>query len=828
MNHDRSGSAEGSAIRIAVAVLVALVPTALVIGVSTAGGVSLTSERYNVLLLAALYLALLPIVVPAFRAFRRQRHSIRAREGVLAATAFAAERFLREGDPGPAVQDVLARLGEATGVSRVYVFQNKERSDGSLLMDQCFEWAAPGIEPTLEDSDNHDVPYLPDFPTYLEALSAGRPLHGVAAAFEGQERADLESEGIRSIACVPIFVGEHWWGFIGFDDCVGDRAWEAPELDALRVAGGTLGAAIERQRSESARVEAEERFQTLVENIPAITYVDELNEIGTTVYISPQVESILGYSQSEWMSDPEFWPKLLHPEDRQRALAANARHNETGEPYAQTYRLIARDGKVAWIRDEAVIVRDADGTARWSQGVMQDITEQKKAEEQAAFLAYHDKLTGLPNQAMFEEFLERAVSRANRHELAVAVLWVDLDDFKLVNDSLGHRAGDDLIRAMAARLADVTRETDLVARRGGDEFLLLLGDLERGGAGDVDASLLTAEAVAGRVMESLRVPFELEGTEVFVSASIGISVCPLDADHVARLLQNAETAMYNSKRSGPGGYVVSSAGTLESLTKLSFVTRLRRAVEGRHWEQHYQPIVDLGSGQILGVEALIRWKDPAGELIMPGEFIPLAEELGLIGALCDWGVSELVRNDRDWREDGVELRELSFNLSARQFWQPDLVDRIIRRLDEGEVDPRRVVVEITESSAMKDPERAQYVLWELHSVGLRLAIDDFGTGYSSLWRLRNLPVDVLKIDRSFVSGVHQEPEAASIVAAFVQLGRGLGKATLAEGIETEDEARFLATLGCQLGQGFFFGRPVPAKEITARIQSGELQVAKIA
>jgi len=495
---------------------------------------------------------------------------------------------------------------------------------------------------------------------------------------------------------------------------------------------------------------------------------------------------------------------------------------------AQTYRLIARDGKVAWIRDEAVIVRDADGTARWSQGVMQDITEQKKAEEQAAFLAYHDKLTGLPNQAMFEEFLERAVSRANRHELAVAVLWVDLDDFKLVNDSLGHRAGDDLIRAMAARLADVTRETDLVARRGGDEFLLLLGDLERGGAGDVDASLLTAEAVAGRVMESLRVPFELEGTEVFVSASIGISVCPLDADHVARLLQNAETAMYNSKRSGPGGYVVSSAGTLESLTKLSFVTRLRRAVEGRHWEQHYQPIVDLGSGQILGVEALIRWKDPAGELIMPGEFIPLAEELGLIGALCDWGVSELVRNDRDWREDGVELRELSFNLSARQFWQPDLVDRIIRRLDEGEVDPRRVVVEITESSAMKDPERAQYVLWELHSVGLRLAIDDFGTGYSSLWRLRNLPVDVLKIDRSFVSGVHQEPEAASIVAAFVQLGRGLGKATLAEGIETEDEARFLATLGCQLGQGFFFGRPVPAKEITARIQSGELQVAKIA
>ena len=827
MKHNRSGSAQGSAARIALAALVAFVPTALVIGFSTAGGVSLTSERYNVLLLVALYLSLLPVVVPAVRAFRRQRRSIHRREWILAATAFAAERFLREGDPTPAVQEVLSRLGEATGVSRVYVFQNKEQLDGSLLMDECFEWTAPGIEPTLGDPDNHDVPYLPHFPSYLEALSAGEPLHGETAEFAGFERADLESEGILSIACVPIFVGDHWWGFIGFDDCETERAWEAPELDALRVAAGTLGAAIERQRTQSAREQAEERFRTLVENIPAITYVDELNEVGSTIYISPQVESILGYTPSEWMSDAEFWPKLLHPEDRQRALAANSRHNETGEPYSQEYRLIAHDGKIVWVRDEAVIVRDVDGMARWSQGVMQDITEQKRAEEQAAFLVYHDKLTGLPNQAMFEEFLERAVSRAKRHELAVAVLWVDLDDFKLVNDSLGHRAGDALIREMATRLADVTRETDLVARRGGDEFLLLLGDLERGGLGDVDASLLTAEAVAGRVMESLRVPFELEGTEVFISASIGISVCPLDADDVPQLVQNAETAMYNSKRSGPGGYVVSSAGTFESLTKLSFVTRLRRAVEGRHWEQHYQPIVTLGTGEVIGVEALIRWRDPGGELIPPGEFIPLAEELGLIGAVCDWGVSELVRHDRDWREDGVELRELSFNLSARQFWQPDLVDRIIQRLDEGSVDPRRVVVEITESSAMKDPDRAQYVLWELHSVGLRLAIDDFGTGYSSLWRLRNLPVDVLKIDRSFVSGVHQEPEAASIVAAFVQLGRGLGKTTLAEGIETEDEARFLATLGCQLGQGYFFGRPAPAKEITAKIQSGELQVASV-
>jgi EAL domain-containing protein (putative c-di-GMP-specific phosphodiesterase class I) len=285
-----------------------------------------------------------------------------------------------------------------------------------------------------------------------------------------------------------------------------------------------------------------------------------------------------------------------------------------------------------------------------------------------------------------------------------------------------------------------------------------------------------------------------------------------------QLMQHAETAMLSSKRSGPGGYAASTVGAVDSATKLAFVTRLRKAVDRQEWVLHYQPIVELSSGRIKGVEALIRWQ-AGDELIPPNEFIPLAEELGVIDAMGDWVVEELVRQDHAWRAEGVEL-EIGFNLSPRQFWQEDLADRIITRLGEHATDPTNIVVEITETSAMRDPERTQAVLWALHLRGLRLAIDDFGTGYSSLSRLRHMPIDVLKIDRSFVSGVDTDPQSARIVAAFIQLGRGLGLTTLAEGIETEGEWRFLTEQGCELGQGFHFSRPVPAAEISRRWRAG--------
>ncbi len=564
--------------------------------------------------------------------------------------------------------------------------------------------------------------------------------------------------------------------------------------------------------------DATARYRALVEQIPAIVYIDIADETMATSYVSPQIEQLLGITPAEYIADPDLWTKHLHPDDREGALAHYVQGRDSGGPSTFEYRLVSRAGEAVWFRDSFVVVRDDEGEPAFIHGVMLDITERKKAEEQVAYLAYHDKLTGLPNRAMFEELLDLALARARRHDLSVAVVTADLDDFKLVNESLGHEAGDELLRQLAARLREATRDTDLVARPGGDEFLLLLGDLERSAPGlpdGTDGAMLIAESVAVRMQEALSEPFELSGTEFYVSASIGVSMFPHDAQDATTMLKNADTAMYQSKRTAPGGYVVYAEQTEDALGKLSFTTRLRRAVENQNWTLHYQPIVDLADASTVGVEALLRWQDPNGGLIPPGEFIPLAEEMGLIEVIGDWVVEEMVRQDEVWRAEGLEL-ELSFNLSPRQLWQPDVTDKIISRLEAGGVDPRNVIVEITESTAMTDPERTQRILSDLHSRGLRLALDDFGTGYSSLSRLKNMPVDTLKIDRSFVRDVSEDVQAGSMVRAIIQLAEGLGKTSLAEGIETEAEWKFLTERGCKLGQGYYFSRPIPGADILAR------------
>jgi diguanylate cyclase (GGDEF)-like protein/PAS domain S-box-containing protein len=739
-------------------------------------------------------------------------------EAVLGAVAFATERFLRDEAWHDRIDEVLAHLGTAAGVSRAYLFQNTRGPDGRLWMDLRFEWNADGVAQIFEDPANHLHPYAPDFSRWIEVLGHRGEVSGCVSELPDVERRVLAGEGVGSVLAVPVFLGSEWWGFLGFDHR-DERSWSDVEAGALRAAAGALGAAIERQRTEETRRFAEQQYRSIVEHIPAVTYIDALNEQAAAVYVSPQIERLLGYSQQEWLADADLWPKILHPDDRARALAENARHNETGEPFVLEYRMFTKDGRVVWVFDQASLVRDEHGAPLFSHGVMLDISERKHDEEQVAFLAYHDELTGLPSRSMFEELLSLSIDRARRHDGSVAVVCLDLDDFRLVNDSLGHHHGDDLLKLMADRLRESTRETDLVARRGGDQFLLFLADMEREERGDMDAAIIRAESVVQHIHQSLTTPFVVAGTELYISASMGISLFPQDGDESGGLLRNAEAAMYQSKKSGPAGYVVSARGSFDSSAKLQFVTRLRKAVENRRWTLHYQPVIELSDGSMTGVEALIRWIEPDGTMIPPGDFIPLAEELGLIEAIGDWVVDEVVYQACAWRDLGIDL-EIGFNLSPRQFWQPDLAGRILSQIREGGVDPAKIVVEVTESSAMIDPDRAQEILWELHGGGLRIAIDDFGTGYSSLSRLRDVPIDLLKIDRSFVSGVDADPQAASIVSAFIELARGLGMTTLAEGIETRGELDLVVARGCELGQGYLFSRPVPPEEIIAFALSG--------
>jgi diguanylate cyclase (GGDEF)-like protein/PAS domain S-box-containing protein len=563
-----------------------------------------------------------------------------------------------------------------------------------------------------------------------------------------------------------------------------------------------------------AQFEAEAKYRALVEHIPAVVYLDPVDENDTSIYVSPQIRDLIGIEPDQWLGDPYAWRHHVHPDDIDRAWDEYQEAYNGHTTLNHEYRMLHEDGTVRWVLEQAFPIDDELGRPWLIQGVMFDITKRKNAEEQVAFLAYHDKLTGLPNRVLFEEMLESAIARARRNDTAVGVLYLDLDNFKMVNDSLGHHSGDLLLAQLGDRLRTCTRDTDMVARQGGDEFLLLLSDLDRDEAAGENAALSTAEVVAHRVREALAEPFDLHGTSFFASGSIGISLFPHDAQDAETLMKNADAAMYRTKRTEPGGFTVFTTGDLDPAHQLSLTNRLREAVREEHWVLHWQPIVDIETGIVESLEALIRWQDPKGGLVAPLEFIPLAEELGLIEAIGDWVIAELVRQQAAWRVQGLDLR-LGFNLSPRQLWSARLAEKIMTAMRAGDVDPRRVIVEVTESTAMADPDRTQKILAELHSWGFTLALDDFGTGYSSLARLKHMPVDVLKIDRAFVHDVSNDISQASMVRAMIQLAQGLDMTPLAEGVETPQEYEFLRANGCRLAQGFLFSRPVPADEIPA-------------
>ncbi|MGZ5305694.1 MAG: putative bifunctional diguanylate cyclase/phosphodiesterase [Actinomycetota bacterium] len=582
----------------------------------------------------------------------------------------------------------------------------------------------------------------------------------------------------------------------------------------------TLRDMTELRAGREARFEAEAKYRTLVEQIPAVVYLDPVDEDKDSIYVSPQVTDLLGIEPAAWLEDPYCWRNHVHEDDIDRVWQEYEDAYRSHVPLNHEYRMLHEDGSIKWVLEQAFPINDEGGEPWLIQGVIFDITKRKLAEEEITFLAYHDKLTGLPNRALFEEMLESALARARRSDLGVGVLFLDLDNFKLVNDSLGHHAGDQLLMQLADRLQVCTRETDLVARLSGDEFLLLLADLERGpGAmsSGLDPGLLIAESVAARVREALEEPFDLGGSEFFVSASIGISLYPQDASDAESLLRNADAAMYRSKEFERGGYVVYASSDDDPAHRLSFSTRLRQAVAEGNWVLHYQPIIDLGDGSVHSVEALVRWLQPNGGLVAPGEFIPLAEEMGLIQAIGDWVLEELARQHAEWREQGVHVA-IGYNLSPRQMWTAHLAERLLAKLAMYDVEPQDVTIEITESTAMADPDRTQRLLTELHAWGFTLAIDDFGTGYSSLARLKHMPVDVLKIDQAFVRHVEYDRDLAGMVRAMIQLAQSLGMVPLAEGIETYGEYEFLRANGCRLAQGFHFAYPVPAAEIPALIR----------
>ena len=427
--------------------------------------------------------------------------------------------------------------------------------------------------------------------------------------------------------------------------------------------------------------------------------------------------------------------------------------------------------------------------------------ERKRAEVELAHQAMHDALTGLPNRALFYDRLGQALNRGGRQGTAVAVLFLDLDRFKLVNDSLGHSAGDKLLVAVAERLAGVLRAGDTAARFGGDEFVILCEDVN----GERQAI-----AIAERIASELEAPFVIDSDEVFAHTSVGIALAAEPGARPEALIRDADAAMYRAKERGGGVYEVFDDAMRErAVRRMATENALHRALDRGEFVMHYQPIVQMATGALYGVEALARWQHPERGLVMPGEFIEAAEETGLIIALGAWAFDTACRQSAAW--DGKVM--MSVNLSARQCTHPDLVSAFGAILQRTGADPAAVSLEITETALMEDIELSTATLSALKELGLRLALDDFGTGYSSLRALQHLPVDVVKIDRSFIEPIERDPQEAAIVAAVISLSHALGLRTVAEGIETIAQVDRLRALGCDLAQGFYFAKPGPAADV---------------
>jgi diguanylate cyclase (GGDEF)-like protein len=448
-----------------------------------------------------------------------------------------------------------------------------------------------------------------------------------------------------------------------------------------------------------------------------------------------------------------------------------------------------------------------------------EMGERERAEERARVLAFHDALTGLPNRLLFNDRLKLALSQADRHHRRLAVLFVDLDRFKLINDSLGHSLGDILLRQVADRLITTVRHSDTVARLGGDEFTLLLPELH----GPEDAA-----RTARKILSAIRKPFALEGREVFATPSIGIAMYPDDGEDVDTLLKNADTAMYRAKDEGRDNFQLYTAAMNDhALKRLSLESGLRRALPNRELRLWYQPVVNLADGEIHGFEALLRWQHPALGLVPPAEFVPVAEATGLIVPIGPWVLRTACEQVRAWQETSGRPLSVAVNLSARQFEQADLTQQITRALEQSRLPPESLELEIVESSAMRNAESSIKTLAQIKATGVRISIDDFGVGYSSLSYLRRLPIDTLKIDRSFVRDITVDPGDAAIVTAVVGLARTLNLLVVAEGVETREQLDFLRARGCDRMQGYLMSAPLPPGECLPFIESSRIAWAGV-
>jgi len=608
--------------------------------------------------------------------------------------------------------------------------------------------------------------------------------------------------GLRSAYSFPIRAGNTVIGVMEFFG----REVRRPDEMLLQITesiGRQIGQFIQRKEAEEALAMSEERFRATFEQAAvgmALRGIDPRNP--RWLRVNQKLCDILGYTREELLQLTSV--DITPPEDRDTAIDYNEKILR-GEvtSYSREKRYVRKDGQIIWANISLSAVQDADGRPAYVISAIQDITERKQAEERIDFLAQYDVVTGLPNRRLFADRLTLAMARDKRLGSMTALLHLDLDRFKQINETLGHSAGDEALQMITVRLRERLREVDTIARLGGDEFAVILESVTEKGQ---------ALRVAEKIMGAMADPLVLKGEEVFVTASIGIAVYPADADSMEKLIENAELAMYQAKQEGRNtAQLYSPDPNPRRSAGLGMESRLRRALERDEFLLHFQPKVDIRTGAITGAEALVRWRNPDLGMVSPADFIPIAEETGLIVPIGEWVLHSACAQAGAWQREGHPI-SMAVNLSARQFRQSSLCETVELALADSALEAGHLELEITESMIMHRPEQTIATLKRLHDIGLILSVDDFGTGYSSLSYLKRFPVHKLKIDQSFVRELHKNADDAAIVRAVIALAASLNLKTVAEGVETEQQLIYLAGLHCDEYQGYYFSKPLPAAE----------------
>jgi diguanylate cyclase (GGDEF)-like protein/PAS domain S-box-containing protein len=708
----------------------------------------------------------------------------------------------------------LHMVGEALKVDRCVLVENADRPGALSNMIPTYQWNSSGLVPLLPPFITELIKH-PDVLSWLAPLSEGKPVITTLANANATVKSILRALKSASILLVPIVVEGRNWGHIGLNDSAPDREWLASDIETLLALATLFGVTIERGRQTQKLADAD----TIIRHSPTVLYRISSEPGLPMTYVSSNVDQF-GYEQAEMLAEPTLYRTLIHPDDRVRAADDLTQAlREQAPATALEIRLLSPDGTYRWVELHRKRILGTDGKLKGLEGEISDITERKRVSEQLSHMARHDFLTDLPNRAAFVEDLARAIASARRDGKSFAVLYLDLDHFKDVNDTLGHPIGDLLLQAVAQRLNATIRETDTVARFGGDEFALINSDIGE----PADAVVL-----ADKVLKALSEPYLIQGNEVRSGASVGIAVYGLDASDAETLLSHADVALYRAKAEGRGTYrFFTNVMDTEVRNRVALTGELREAITSDQLFLVYQPQVDVDSGRIIGVEALVRWRHPTRGIVSPAEFIPVAEKGGLIVALGRWVLHEACQQMKEWIDAGVSPSLIAVNVSALQFKTPfELENTIAEILAETGLPPGFLELEVTETIFMEVGRQHSDTLDWLRKAGLRIAIDDFGTGYSSLEYLGRFPVNRIKIGQNFMSNLTSKSRNGTIVKTAIGMAHELGFDAILEGVETAEQLEHIRAWNGHKVQGFYFSKPLPAGEVTALLRVGKISPAQ--